>query len=210
MDNPSRSERTRTAVIEAALTIISRDGAGRLTLDAIAHECGFSKGALTHQFRTKKAVLEVLLQHQIDFFERFSRAYLAEHGSEHVAPELAAQIATLREALSEPRSIVFAILGAMAQEPALLSMARGPDAAKLKAIKAEADDPELATLRWAAARGLTLSTMFGLCPLSKAERDRLFERLLDETRWSKRSRSSKRVVRRRTRVAGKPRPKLPR
>ena len=36
MDNASRSERTRKAVLQAALTIIARDGPARLTLDAIA------------------------------------------------------------------------------------------------------------------------------------------------------------------------------
>ena len=38
MDNPSRSERSRNAVLTAAITIIARDGPGRLTLDAIARE----------------------------------------------------------------------------------------------------------------------------------------------------------------------------
>ena len=46
MDNPSRSEKTRNAVIQAALAIIARDGPGRLTLDAIARESGISKGGL--------------------------------------------------------------------------------------------------------------------------------------------------------------------
>ena len=57
MENAARSERSRKAAIQAALTIIARDGPGRLTLDAIARESGISKGGVMHQFRTKEAVL---------------------------------------------------------------------------------------------------------------------------------------------------------
>jgi len=184
MDNVTRSERSRKAVLEAALAIIARDGPGRLTLDAIARESGISKGGLVHQFRSKEAVLKALLERQTKHYEEFARNYLAQSGSALSEPELAAQIATWREAATEPRSFAFTILGAMAEDPGLLSGARETDARKIDGIKAEAADPELATLRWAAARGLALTTLLGICPLSARERARLFDRLLDSGRWS--------------------------
>ena len=61
MDNPTRSERTRTAAIQAALAILERDGPGKLTFDAISRESGISKGGLMHQFRTKGDVLNALM-----------------------------------------------------------------------------------------------------------------------------------------------------
>ncbi len=201
MDNASRSQRTRDAAIRAALAIISRDGASHLTLDAIVRESGLSKGALTHQFPTKKAVLKALLEHQMQFFENFSRTYLAEHGLEHPQPHLAAQIATLREALADPNALFFALLGAMAEEPALLSVTRAGEASKLKAIKAEAADPDLAILRWFAARGLTLSGLFGLSPLSERERERMFALLLDDAYWHDRAQSPSKARDRRSKPA---------
>ena len=167
MDNATRSERTRAAVLKAALAVIAREGASHLTLDAIARESGLSKGALTHQFRTKKEVLKALLDHQTEFFEGFSRNYMAEHASEHSQPKLAAQIATLREALVGPNSLVFALLGAVAEEPSLLRRTRSTDAETSEAIKAEAPDPDVATLRWVAARGLTVTALLGLLPIFK-------------------------------------------
>ncbi|WP_018266007.1 TetR/AcrR family transcriptional regulator [Methylosinus sp. LW4] len=187
MDNASRSQRTRKAVIQAALAIIAREGPGRLTLDAIARESGVSKGGLMHQFRTKEAVLKALLEHQIDYFADFSRAYMAEHGAGQASPHLAAQIATLRQTLVEPQPVAFAIFGALGQDPSLLSIARESDAESLEAIKAEAKDQDLALLRWAAARGLAMSALLGLCPLGEEERDRLFDRLLDEASWAERT-----------------------
>jgi AcrR family transcriptional regulator len=184
MENTARSERTRNAVIQAALAIIARDGPGRLTLDAIARESGISKGGLMHQFRTKAAVLKALLEHQIEHHEAFARDYLGKSGSSQSEPNLAVQIATAREAIAQPHSVAFAILGAVAEEPGFLSVVRESNAKKIEGIKAEAADPELAMLRWEAAYGLTLTAMFGLCPLSGKERERLFDRLLDNRQWA--------------------------
>lgn len=191
MDNASRSERTRKAVLQAALTVIARDGPARLTLDAIARESGMSKGGLTHQFPTKEAVLKALLEHQIEYFDDFSRRYLAEIGTATSQPLLAAQIATLRETINQPHSVTFAILGALAQDPGLLTQTRDTETKALDVVKAQADDPQLAMLRWAAARGLALMEMFGLNPLPKQEREQLFERLLDDRQWSALAQSGK-------------------
>lgn len=191
MDNPSRSERTRNAAIRAALAIIARDGPARLTLDAIARESGISKGGLTHQFPTKRAVLQALLDRQIEHFDAFSRAYTAEHGAER-HPRLAAQIATMREAIARPDSVAVAILGAAAEDPSLLAAMRKTDLEAVAAIKAEAADPDLALVRWMAARGLIFSSLLGNCPLSEKERVRLFERLLDDRQWPSAARAKTR------------------
>ncbi|WP_420971123.1 TetR/AcrR family transcriptional regulator [Bradyrhizobium sp. B120] len=184
MDNPSRSERSRNAALDAAITIVTRDGPGRLTLDAIARESGLSKGGVMHQFRTKEAVLRALLEQQMAHFEEFSSRYLEQARQTTDQPELAAQIATLREAISTPRAGAFALLAAMNENPELMAMPRDVDIKKVALMKAEARDPDLALLRWAAARGLLLSSLFGLSSLTDAERDRLFERLLDDSKWT--------------------------
>ncbi|HEV2650686.1 MAG TPA: TetR/AcrR family transcriptional regulator [Rhizomicrobium sp.] len=182
MDNAARSERSRNAALDAALTIIARDGPARLTLDAISRESGISKGGLMHQFRTKDAVLKALLEKQTEHFDAFARSFNADAPG-RVQPLLAMQIATLREAISTPRSVVFAVLGAAAQDPNLMAAARDRDTKKIEAIKEEASDADLALLRWVAAWGLALTSMMGLSPLSKKDRARLFERLLDDRQW---------------------------
>jgi AcrR family transcriptional regulator len=192
MDNPSRSERTRKAALEAALVIIARDGPGKLTLDAIAREAGMSKGGLMHQFPTKQAVLKALLEHQVAHFEAMHGRYIAEHGATLAQPQLSAQIATLRAAAMQPHSITVAFLGALADEPALLSISRDRDAERVEAIKAEAGDPELAMLRRAAAQGLALSTIFGISAMPAKERSRLFDLLLDDEYWSALAKPKKR------------------
>jgi AcrR family transcriptional regulator len=186
MDNQTRSERTRDAALQAALTIIARDGAAKLTLDAIARESGISKGGLMYQFRSKEAVLTALLERQTAEVAALSRRYVAEHGAGQLYPELAARIATSRAAITGPAyAVSYAIFGLLAQDPGLLAVSRAKDVESVAVIKAEATDPDLAMLRWLAARGLTQTALIGPSPLTAAERDRLFARLLDDKQWAK-------------------------
>ena len=183
MDNATRSERSRNVALDAALTIIARDGPGRLTLDAIARESGLSKGGVMHQFRTKEGVLKALLERQMAHFGEFSTRYRAKADAESANPELATEIATVREAANTPNSAALALLAAMVESPDLMALPRQSDLKNIAAIKAEAADPELAMLRWAAARGLMLGALFGMLPIGKPERERLFARLLDDGQW---------------------------
>jgi AcrR family transcriptional regulator len=185
MDNPSRSERTRQAVIQAALTIIARDGPGRLTFDAIARESGLSKGGVMHQFPSKVDVLKALLEHQIQYFdEDASSAGAPKAKTDRQKTVLESQIAKIREVSHQPYSIAHAIVAALVEEPELLALSRNTSRHHAEQIKAEATDPELALLRWSAAQGLLLSAMFGTSPFSEAERERLFRRLMDDGKWS--------------------------
>jgi hypothetical protein len=128
--------------------------------------------------------LRALLQRQIRYFEKFARAYLAIREPAEVQPTLLAQIATIRAAIDQPQDIALALRAAQMRDPDFLSTVRETDAARVKRIKDEATDPELALLHWEAARGLALSSLLGMCPLSTQERDQLFDRLRAETQKS--------------------------
>jgi AcrR family transcriptional regulator len=51
-----RRARSRTALLEAAARGISRSGYGNLTLEQVAAEAGYTRGALYHQFDGKEAL----------------------------------------------------------------------------------------------------------------------------------------------------------
>lgn len=184
MDNASRSERSRNAALEAAIAIIARDGPGRLTLDAIARESGLSKGGVMHQFRTKEAVLKALLDRQMAHFEEFATSTMAKVSATSANPNLATQLATVREAAISPNSAALALVAAMVENPSLMALPREREMERMAAIREEAADPDLAMLRWAGAMGLLLSSLFGMSPLSEDEHQRLFARLLDDAQWT--------------------------
>ena len=49
-----RSARTRSALLESAARGLSRYGYGNLTLEQVARDAGYTRGALYHQFRDKE------------------------------------------------------------------------------------------------------------------------------------------------------------
>src|SRR5215216_5514144 len=57
MPRPSR----RAELLDAAIAVIRRDGAQRLTLDAVAAEAGVSKGGVLYHFGSKRALIDGLL-----------------------------------------------------------------------------------------------------------------------------------------------------
>jgi hypothetical protein len=124
-------------------------------------------------------------------FQEFSTRYRAKVSAESANPELATEIATVREAVNTPNSAALALLAAMVDSPDLMALPRESDLKNIAAIKAEAADPDLAMLRWAAARGLLLGALFGMSPIGKPERDRLFARLLDDGLWRALEKSAK-------------------
>lgn len=184
MDNSQRSKRTREAAIEAALTILARDGATKLTIDAVARESGMSKGGILHHFRTKDAVLRALIENQMEQVESYRAAYLASLPADHPEPQLAAYIASFRKAFALPHSVTFAIAGALGEAPDILETIRTKDAEQLATVRAQAANPVLAEVRWAATMGLAMSERFSLSPFSAAERERLFDYLQDDRNWS--------------------------
>lgn len=184
MDNSQRSKRTREAAIEAALTILARDGATKLTIDAVARESGISKGGILHHFRTKDAVLRALIEHEIEQGEARREAYLAQLPANHPEPQLAAYMAAFRKAFALPHAAAFAIAGALGEAPDILEKIRTTDAERLAAARAQAAHPRLAEVRWAATIGLAISERLGLSPFSAEERERLFDYLQDDRNWS--------------------------
>lgn len=183
MDNKARSQRSRDAALDAALTIIVRDGPGRLTLDAITRESGISKGGLMYHFHSKAEVLRALVDRQIDHFARFHQTFLADLGADHSETALASQIAALRAASRDPYPATFAILGALTEDPELLKSIRDGNAEEMRSIQTESTAPDISVLRWMAAWGLMLTDMLGLSPVQMQDRERLFERLLDKKTW---------------------------
>jgi hypothetical protein len=136
-----------------------------------------------HQFRTKAAVIEALLEQQINRGREFEARYHAGPGAYSLEPHLSEQILALQESTRHSQSFALAVLGAVSENPELLADVRKDAAQKVERIREDADDSDLALLRWLAARGIVLGRMLGMCPLTQADRDRLFERLLDPGAW---------------------------
>src|SRR5947209_18295805 len=87
-DRSERKARTRAALLEAAARVYARRGFEGATLDEVAEEAGFTKGAVYDHFGSKENLLVALLD-------------------EHLTSEIAAQVALFdpaKETAERPRA----------------------------------------------------------------------------------------------------------
>src|SRR5437764_4553603 len=63
------AEETRTRLLDAAGRVVVDQGVDALTLDAVAHGAGVSKGGLLHHFASKEALLGALIEHAFATYE---------------------------------------------------------------------------------------------------------------------------------------------
>jgi AcrR family transcriptional regulator len=63
MQQEERSDRSRTALLEAALALFSSQGYRATSVRDIAERAGVSTGSVYHHFRDKEAIFQTLLDH---------------------------------------------------------------------------------------------------------------------------------------------------
>ncbi len=81
----TKSERTRTAILDAALECFYEFGYFNTTTADIARQAGVSRGAMLHHFPTRAALIEAAVEHinqlRLDMFTRAETR--AQEGAEH-------------------------------------------------------------------------------------------------------------------------------
>ncbi|NJQ07284.1 TetR/AcrR family transcriptional regulator [Streptomyces lonarensis] len=66
IDSPSHRSPTRLRLLDAAVTVIARDGLQRLSHRRVEDEAGLKHGATTYHFRTRDALIEQVIAHLAD------------------------------------------------------------------------------------------------------------------------------------------------
>ncbi|GCE51052.1 TetR family transcriptional regulator [Thermosporothrix hazakensis] len=160
MSDTKGSAATRQALLEAALRVVLRDGANTLTLDAVAHEAGLSKGGLLYHFPSKQALLLALEQSSFDDFDRLLHQYMQEEQKEKPGRWLRAYV----KAASDPEQLdlTSAMMVSLLKEPDLLQELQQRFAAWQERAVQDGVDPALATLVRLAADGLWFADLLGL------------------------------------------------
>jgi AcrR family transcriptional regulator len=158
--------RTRDRLLDAAGAVVMRDGAQALTLDAVAEEAEVSKGGLLYHFKSKRDLVEGLVERWMTEFQReidasdpaFVRGYVRS---------------------SAPEGNELGMLAALIGDPTLLVAVRMQYGIWQDRVEREAADPVDATVARLAADGLWLAELLGMGPPAGELRDRVVRRLLD-------------------------------
>jgi AcrR family transcriptional regulator len=169
---------TRERLLDAAAGVVRRDGAHALTLEAVAAEAGVSKGGLLYHFRSKRDLLDAMVERWVQGWQDHIDAAAAEDG--FVAGYVNAT--DLGGARPGEREAEFGLLAALIAEPAVLERVRERYASWQARLEREGGDPVQATVARLAADGLWLADLLGFSPPGGELRDQVMEHLRELAR----------------------------
>jgi AcrR family transcriptional regulator len=158
--------RTRDRLLDAAGAVVRRDGAQALTLDAVAEEAEVSKGGLLYHFKSKRELVEGMIERWMTEFQR----EIDEEDPAFVRGYVKA---------SAPAGNELGMLAALIADPALLVAVRRQYGIWQDRVEREGHDPVDATVARLAADGLWLAELLGMGPPTGALREQVLQRLLD-------------------------------
>jgi len=156
--------RTRDRLLDAAATVVHRDGAQALTPDAVAQEAEVSKGGLLYHFKSKRDLVEGMVARWLAEFQR----EMDEADTDFVRGYVKA---------SAPAGNELGMLAALVADPSLLVTVRRQYGIWQDRVERESRDPVDATVARLAADGLWLAELLGMGPPTGALREQVLERL---------------------------------
>ncbi|WP_265517412.1 TetR/AcrR family transcriptional regulator [Nitratireductor luteus] len=172
-----RTSNSRQDILEAAQRLASREGAGKLTIEAVAREAGLSKGGVLYNFPSK----DLLLKGMLDWMIETIAPLIDEHrdaleGQPNRTLRALIKASDFKAKNIDP-SVPMAILAVAAEDPELLAPMRAEMQARWQQVLDDGTDPELAALLWAAADGLMFHCMLGTGVFPEERRTHLLGRL---------------------------------
>jgi AcrR family transcriptional regulator len=170
---PPRTD-TKQRLLDAAATVVRRDGARALTLDAVAAEAGVSKGGLLYHFGAKRELLDAMLDGWLAEFAAEIEAAKEGRGFAHGY----VRASDMSGWAAAERATEFGLLAAMVDEPGALERVRARYAAWQEQLAGESGDPVRATVARLAADGLWLNDLLGLAPPAGKLREQVMARML--------------------------------
>ncbi|HEV7733708.1 MAG TPA: TetR/AcrR family transcriptional regulator [Candidatus Binatia bacterium] len=167
-------------LLDAADTVVGRQGIANLTLEAVASEAHVSKGGLLHHFPTKDRLIEALVRRCADGWRtRYTAAWEeTSDGPGRMARALVAMCLADDELWTEQlRQSSSAVFAALAQNPALIEPMRVVYADLHRRIAADDLPPGVGEVVVTTIDGLWLNWVLGLVQIDAAMKARLQQAL---------------------------------
>lgn len=172
---------TREAILDAAESVVARDGAKRLTIDAVVTESGFSKGGVLYHFPNKSELLKGMVARMVESYATEVEA-AEKTAAERNDPEHLHVVYALCARKEHKDTMSQALLAAIAEQPELLDPARTLVRELTARFSANSSDPVLAYIILLAIDGLHHRDLLQLDPPDDKQRDAVQARLADMIR----------------------------
>ncbi|XBQ16706.1 MAG: TetR/AcrR family transcriptional regulator [Oceanicaulis sp.] len=170
---------TPDLILDAAERVVAREGARRLTIDAVVKESGFSKGGVLYNFPSKLDLIKGMVARMVTSFTEDHAAAMKQAEADGTSPLQGMVQALLRKKEDDmERQVSMGLLAAIAENPELIDPIRDALAAIREDLIAHAPDPVLASVVLLAADGLHFSDILGLDVIGEDDRAAVEARLL--------------------------------
>ncbi|WP_253196239.1 TetR family transcriptional regulator [Roseovarius sp. PS-C2] len=160
-------------ILEAARALAAREGAGKITIEAVAKEAGLSKGGVLYNFSTKKALLSGLLDQMLVAH----RQLLEKVPERYPSRTLRGHLETVLQSQDLDDDLSMAILAASASDPRLLDPLRTELTCDLERILSDAKRSPDAMIAVLAIQGLRFQMLLNLPDGGADIREGVIERL---------------------------------
>lgn len=168
----------RDRILDAAEQLVTDEGARHLTLDAVAHAAGVSKGGLLYHFPSKDALLAGMIERHIDQLNARCTVERARLPGACVSTELKSWILGVLQPHRAREEAGAALLAAAANNPALLDGVRRRYAEHVAELEALGDGFARAAVILLAVDGLMFGEAWRVTPFTSEQRERIVAELL--------------------------------
>lgn len=174
----ARRPSSRDKIIAAAVELAKEVGPGHVSLDAVAHRAGVSKGGLLYNFPSKAKLLEAIVAHHLDQFEN---ALLEKEAESQGAPNsvISACVDLYKKECREGLPPASGFLAALVENPDLLRPVRKVSRRLVDKIRDNASDESVALVVFLALEGLRCLPLLDIDILTKEEREIVVTELHD-------------------------------
>jgi AcrR family transcriptional regulator len=180
----SKSTITKAKLLCAASSVIEVCGYEGLTLEAVAHHAGVSKGGLLYHYPSKESLVAALISSQIEIFERRLQYYLEREDLTPGRWTRAYVKASLMPVGEEQQSQNFGLIAAVAMNPELLAPLRAKYAEWQDNLNNDSLPKPAAQSIRCAVDGIWLCSMLGLGAPTAAETNHMAQWLIAATKVS--------------------------
>ena len=168
----------RDRILDAAEQLVAAQGASSLTLDAVAHAAGVSKGGLLYHYPNKDALLAAMIERHCDDLDERCARELEGLPADQPSSRLKASILGVLTPRAGREDVGAALLAAAANKPALLDGARARYAEHVAQLTASGGCFARSAVIMLAVDGLMLGEVWRLTPFTSEQRDLIVKELL--------------------------------
>jgi len=174
MNQQTKSDQTRNAILDAANRVLVEQGAERFTLESVATEASVSKGGLLYHFASKNALITGMMERSMALVDAALEEELVRSNGDYLTAYIRASFRTT----ADPAQVSRAIQAAIVRDPALLNPLRERFERMQQEISQRAPSPELGLLVRLAMDGLWYAELYQFAPPDGEQRGALQTLLL--------------------------------